>query len=776
MRKGKLMLGLFVVVATVVGSLATYRWVKRAFREAHLDSQPHQNTGSTTTAKGPAPIDSPPLLIAGTAMGQAFRTGQLPAPLPQPQGTPEEAAAKLAKRVVAADDQSTAALLTALQMSGFSVRADDGSIALESVNPGQGIVIDAWEAAALAKIFGDGMQVRFTDFGNALASSIRPLKDAPLPAMLLTGLRADAESSQPTMRFWADFIIELGRRSAEPYDLLAPDLDPGKVTLDGIQISLILRRLAADVLLIDGKEKHGTRSTREWDAASQLRPASFDFERSAGLKFDSAVWHPDFVPNLRLVQEGGGQEAGGPKAPCSLKELESQILDMTAYGSAKGFDKIIEQVAEHWEAAEKYGAGSTYANDLLSIIKLIVYYACLETDVTMSGDPPLVRSKSIYTAGEKRTLTSTVRENIGKWQTLNCTRIALNAANLDLSLPNDGPIAGVKTQWVLTSGGLNVSKGSVTYPIVEFVFPEGTPTVQNATGPISDASAPKTDEEGHTHIDIEGTKQREQLSSPMPIMEQAEVRFTVALKPVTMSQDLIDAVGQGVLSGKAGFVGAPVEMLLRANIAFSKALRIPVKDWQSCDGGWGGNITYTTNFSMVTHSQQGYTQTFTRNQTTIGQISLRGNADSKKGWSGDSMGTFTGSFEDKNKSIASWPPNRFSGGSTITADETTAAAGGGPIAVSISSLGDNQYRIGPTTFELPSVTLWHQSCSGDCKGKLEPDRHSNGRYSAMSPPVTTQEDPNRPGELHGSTTVDNSPNSGAATTINWNLTQCKDRQ
>jgi hypothetical protein len=26
------------------------------------------------------------------------------------------------------------------------------------------------------------------------------------------------------------------------------------------------------------------------------------------------------------------------------------------------------------------------------------------------------------------------------------------------------------------------------------------------------------------------------------------------------------------------------------------------------------------------------------------------------------------------------------------------------------------------SISIPSVTLWHQTCSGDCKGKTEPDR------------------------------------------------------
>ena len=63
------------------------------------------------------PIASPPFTIKSDAMAQAFRSGKLPSPLPQPTGNPEQAAAELAKRVMAEDEQSTAALLTAVRMS-----------------------------------------------------------------------------------------------------------------------------------------------------------------------------------------------------------------------------------------------------------------------------------------------------------------------------------------------------------------------------------------------------------------------------------------------------------------------------------------------------------------------------------------------------------------------------------------------------------------------------------------------------------------------------------
>jgi len=99
----------------------------------------------------------------------------------------------------------------------------------------------------------------------------------------------------------------------------------------------------------------------------------------------------------------------------------------------------------------------------------------------------------------------------------------------------------------------HVSNNVITYPFVQFVSPDGTPRIQDAMVPTSNASAPKTDEEGHTTIDIEGVKQREKLCSPVPLMKQAEVRFTCSAKPVSMSQDLIDAAGNG-LGGPVGIL------------------------------------------------------------------------------------------------------------------------------------------------------------------------------------------------------------------------------
>jgi len=105
MRHGKLIAGavLGLIVVFVIASLTAYRLVKRAFGDAYSASQPARTTSSTGTPSiknaTSAQIVSSPFSIRGEAMAQAFRRGKLPAPLPQPSGTPEEAAAELAKRV-----------------------------------------------------------------------------------------------------------------------------------------------------------------------------------------------------------------------------------------------------------------------------------------------------------------------------------------------------------------------------------------------------------------------------------------------------------------------------------------------------------------------------------------------------------------------------------------------------------------------------------------------------------------------------------------------------
>jgi len=738
------------------------------------------NSTSSNQADAATPLPPPAFTFKGDAMAQAFRSGKLPPPLPQPTGTPEQAAAELAKRVMAEDEHSTAALLTAVQMSGFSVRGDNGALAYESVKPGQGIVIDAWEVAALAKLFGE-MHINLTDLSGAFASSFPSLKNAPVAKMLVDGLRAAAQGNQPAMRFWADFIAELGRQSKHRYDLLAPYVDTETVDLDAIQMSLMLRRLTADLMIQERSKKQQGQfdpgGEQGW-AAARWEHASYA-EDETRPQFRHAVWHPNGGLQLMYVQEGGGSR------PCTISELGNQILDSNAYVVGKAFDALLEYLAEHaeMEGAGKYGSATSKANAVLALIKLIAYYACLETDITISGNPPLERTKSIYTNGERRTLTGTVRENTKNWQAVNCARIALNGVNLDISLPNDGPVEGVKTEWLLKSGGMSVSGNQITYPIVEFVFPDGTPLIQTAMVPVSNAASPKTNEEGQTTIDLEGVKQREQLRNPVPVMKQAEVNFSVAPKAVTMQQDIIDALGNGVGFNKgltAGpltiAVGGLVETLLRSNLHLSKTLTVPVKDWVSCDGGWGGTISYTTTTqTTTTGGDTAGPWTNTREETITNQISLQGEPGVATGWSGSSHGTFSAVYDLEDTNVIVNPPVKLFGGAVHTIQDRQTASDGGETTVDIQAREDGRFDLHTQGANFPGKEHWQSRCTGDCaKTTAATNKDSSMVASIQGLTVTTNKvDPDNQGQLSGGATLENTPVQGSTTKINWNLDMCQ---
>jgi hypothetical protein len=394
----------------------------------------------------------------------------------------------------------------------------------------------------------------------------------------------------------------------------------------------------------------------------------------------------------------------------------------------------------------------------------------------MSGQPPLVRTQSAYKPGEQRTLTATVKENIGNWQALNCVRMALNGAGIDFDLPNDGPVKGAEIQWVLIGSGAFVNRdGASAYlaeQILEFVHPEGTSTIQNSvSAPTQNFTAPKTDENGQATIDIEGTKQKPPLQgTPVPVMEQSEVRFTVAPKPISMSQDLIDAVGTGYLGGPAGkAIGFPVELLLRSNIHFSKALVIPVKDWRECDGGWGGTISYTSKIAGSSTTAGGDIVNEEASEITeYGDILLRGNANDAGGWGGLSHGTLTATRNTKRVAHS----NVAGCHSTVIEGSTSSASG--EVDFSVGSTGDNSYQIG-LAGNAPSLEgqgRRHVSTDGGCPphGPDPPDVTSPVTGPVSVPGFTAVADPRRPNVLHGGTTL-SGPNW--QTQISWNLTQCK---
>jgi hypothetical protein len=148
--------------------------------------------GGQTRRQQPAPA-APSIVLASVKnekMAAAFHNGQLPEAMRKPDGKPDEVAAALAKRVAAGDDQSVPALLTALMTAGFGIRDKDGGVT-QTVQPGQGLVFEAWEVAAMAKMYGERRTVALSYLCDTIRS-VPELKEAPLEK----GARISSEAKQ----------------------------------------------------------------------------------------------------------------------------------------------------------------------------------------------------------------------------------------------------------------------------------------------------------------------------------------------------------------------------------------------------------------------------------------------------------------------------------------------------------------------------------------------------------------------------------------------------
>jgi len=762
---------LIALLVIAIAGVMAFRARKHPQGQPNAAQPPASSNSTSTPVSASAQTESSaPRVVGSDAMSEAFRKAKLPSPLSNPDGDPDQAAAELARRVVAADDQSTAALLTAIRMSGISVRGDNGSLALESVKQGQGIYFAAWEVAAMAKLFGEGLQVKLVDLSNALSTTL-PFFKGVAATMFADGIRAAAQGHQPARRFWGRFIVELGRQSAQPYDLLAPQLDPATVNLDAVQALLILQRLTVDITLRSGGNqatKAGLSSGGSFATTRvSLKPAQWQ-NATPTPALQSTVWHPRRHPRLLRLAEGDNS------LPCTLSDLLSELLDASASAQGTTFDKILEYLEEHGGGAgiANIGKGTSIANAILSVLKLIAYYACLETDVTLSGQPPLVRTKSPYPvdAGETRTITGSVRENIGNWQAINCLRAAINAAGaaaVDFSLPNDGPVEGAEFQWILVRGGVSVNHaaGSQSYlvnqPFVRFVGNDGTPRIQSAMGVLAqNATAPKTNKDGKATIGLEGTEQRPPLKgTPVPKREEAEVRFTVAPKPMSMSQDTIDALGTGLGGVVGNFIGFPVEVLLRSNIHLSKALVVPVKDWQGCDGGWGGTISYdkSANYHKVA-AGTGESTTYDILSGEHLDASLRGDPDYST--------TNLSHAEVTGESEASELDTLHTSISDVSMQRTDNLSGSGNVDFSIAAAGQNTYTV-QMVGSVPFTGQHTEISSGYVR------REDTGKEVVIPSFRATAADPNRPDLLQGGTTIPDPSDPNEKIEISWDLAMCK---
>ncbi len=597
----------------------------------------------------------------------------LPASLPLPAiaGPFEsrQAADILARQVLAGSPESLPALITALQASGIGIIGPGNSIDAKPAEPWQGMTMQRWEVRTSAVMVLPARTVTFTlgDLAAFLVAVIPQLTDAPIEQLIVKDLRALAESQVPTKRFFGHFIAALGRNAYLPYDLLG-DVDPQTIRVDGVQASLIFRRLSTDILMLTADPK-GQSNTIDKKTASL-----FDTLR----EWVSPTVHAQ------------GQ------APCRLSESTQTIADVAAFGSSiawggfevgeMGLPGVMQRLG-----LDHLGSAAAIASTLLAYAQFIAAYAALEVDVTIDA-PPLVRTKKQSPqTGERRQLTAIVKMNIGNAEMLNCFRAMLIAIGLDFTLPNDGPVKGAHVSWEGVEGfdqaAAALHGGSDA--IVQFASTD-------ASHPVRDAV---TGDDGKVKVGVEGRGQRENISDDATaVNKSAKVRLQVALKGADLFGDLQEAAGTAA-GGLIGLATLPLSVLQRTQWASAGHHTFPVRDWRDGPAEWTGTITYTkvtewneSSSGKAMHSEQEYSEVLTLNvnitETLEGPAAF-GNAG------GAMRGAANANYTSRNMRSG----GRLSQCSRVVTDmrhsslETGEGSGSGTARASVGISADGQYSI-----------------------------------------------------------------------------------
>ncbi len=705
---------------------------KTATESRGVTARPSAASATPPSAPAPGTIASPAQEGAklelkpsprAQAMATALRNGHLPPAAPLPRGRPEQQAEALARAVFAGDDGSLAAWHQAVLASGYGIRLADGTIE-RTVTPGQGLVVDEWEVAAFAKMYGEGRGVTLKHLGDSLRQ-VPSWKDVQVEQGLLAGIHDAAFSSRPDLQFWAYFIVELGRRSANPSDLLGTP-DPARATLDAIQFYLVMTRLSAEYTTI------------------MSRPQAY-----VGPRFDvvPARWSP------------APFQAG---APCSAPSgVEGFIGDQIAMLTSMVFGNLIAAFGgEHGPLGEALGM----ANVLLTLVKFAAVFSLVDQHLVATTGP-LVRTKNTSPGGVA-IVTDTVTMPPSYFQYVNCARGVLNRAGIDVTMPEAGPIEGVNVDWRIERGGDD---------LVYFV-----PSANAALRTETNAG-------GVTAAIVSGRPQDKDLSQRqiVEMRKEATLRTFAAVKPtrVAGAQEALNALSDTISSLIGFFTGdalgaaynTAAEAGYRQTWAQSDPYTLTVIDWEPCGNVWSGNIDYAETFhslrsgerpGMVKHEMVDLS-TYTASTRIFqsrpdGQPSGMSRANATMSRSRTSIGL------------------EACHGEAVQLD-TASGSGNSNAYISVSIRPNGDYTVGYT---LPIVEgegngLVTYRKVGACNNPFNSSKNDSRKYPAKLGPEGNLEiqghvDPDKPDSLSGALTETKEVRGGIRTsTVSWGLVRCQ---
>ncbi|HVF26613.1 MAG TPA: hypothetical protein VM943_00135 [Pyrinomonadaceae bacterium] len=708
----------------------------------------------------------------------------MPDPLRKPSGSIDEVAAALAKQVAVGDEQSVPALLTAILTAGFALRDRDG-VLLQTVQPGQGLAFDAWEVAAMAKMYGEGRSVQLVYLTDGL-KAIPELKGMPLDSMLLEGIRKHTQGEQPLLRFWARFIVELGRQQKNSYDMLRA-ADPRSVRLDAIQAALILRRLVGDLYAAGGdKQASDMRGGRKTHVADIVTVAGW---RQSPRFARAALWESSFAPSSKARTVDTIETAHNEK-PCAGMGSDP-IQDLLATELTSAWGRFFGDI-KLGKGDTKLGNVVNVANIILAYAKFIATYAALETEITVEN-PPLVRTLNAR-PGERRQLTATVKMDVGGWDQINCFRSALNLlTGLDFSLLDDGPLEGIEVNWNLNEGGAGDAYSNRTgvtgkQQIVGFAG-NNSPRIQSAgthagiagSGgtPVGNLTRSKTDKEGKARIYLEGSPKIPYVVEPAaPVMKQAVVSTTIKMKGGDIEGDAVDLWGQ-LRGGLSGLATLPLELLYRTDWASSGYVVVPVEDHEPCTGHWSGTINYTSSYKRE-FSGEGANNISYENDEVVYTADIE--LSNKQDGYGKPLALARAQASEVRERGGRGTTGCYRTSKQLHTVNGSAEA---PASVTVSVRADGRYDL---SYSLPIV---HASGSytvtskvgGTCRNPYNRELNQNDpvKDHEISPGFSIDHegvvDPKKPSVLTGSKTVTKEwKGTGKATVhVTWNLVSCGTR-
>lgn len=453
----------------------------------------------------------------------------------------DKPAADLARAVLSRNEKvSLSALLAAIERSGFGVREPElnNEIVRKPMQPSQGVAFMAGEVLAIHRLLTRGHNVHLDDLGAALAQASAPVI-APDPVRTTDGIRAgireSAMSDKATVRFWARFIVELGKQGPYRYDLLNPQ-DSAIAQLDPVQTAFITLRLIGDLAGVRHK----------LSGATAAKVTESRIVRAGMLPMD-------FPPSVLALLAVGKD--------CNLGNAESTMMDATASATTFAFGELVNRFAS--EAAAKAVSKFTAAiGASLGFLKFFAVGALTEAKLELlDGSNTLKRTKSRSRPGEEKQVKATIKLNSGGLRYLNCARIAMNAAGVDLTVGNDGPVQGATVSWMI---GRREGEGAMASA--------KNALIQYHSGNITRT---KTNDDGEVIVTIEGKPQKYDLPPDAEeVKKPATIKIKYSLKESSLTQDLVDAVSS-LASGPAGVAA---ELLTRM-VPFYSFLDIEVVDW-----------------------------------------------------------------------------------------------------------------------------------------------------------------------------------------------------